>query len=113
MEPSSACGWQGLKRERREALPYDSAPLPATNGFGVGGANRALCGRPASTTTDPISGSPMVGQFSHPAAALVEDPSLRDRTRRQAGNMGSPACEKFMTHEITRGIERVRREGKP
>jgi hypothetical protein len=53
--------------------------------------------------------------------AFVEERIAEDRRRgdelnlclddREAGNMGSPACEKFMTHEIKRGIEdrRLRR----
>ena len=47
-------------------------------------------------------------------ARIAEDLRRRDELNlclddREAGNMGSPACEKFMTHEITRGVEDRRR----
>lgn len=45
---------------------------------------------------------------------IAEDLRRRDELNlcldnREAGNMGSPACEKFMTHEIARGTEDRRR----
>ena len=47
-------------------------------------------------------------------ARIAEDMRRRDELNlclddHEAGHMGSPACEKFMTHEITRGIEDRRR----
>lgn len=47
-------------------------------------------------------------------ARIAEDLRRRDELNlcldeRDAGSKGSPACEKFMTHEITRGIEDRRR----
>lgn len=47
-------------------------------------------------------------------ARIAEDLRRRDELNlclddREAGNMGSPVCEKFMTHEIARGIEDRRR----
>jgi hypothetical protein len=48
------------------------------------------------------------------AERIAEDVRRRDELNlclddREAGNMGSPACEKFMAHEITRGMEDRRR----
>lgn len=47
-------------------------------------------------------------------ARIAEDVRRRDELNlclddREAGSIGSPACEKFMTHEITRGLEDRRR----
>jgi hypothetical protein len=47
-------------------------------------------------------------------ARIAEDMRRRDELNlcldhREAGNVGSPGCEKFMTHEIARGLEDRRR----